>query len=107
MKAKRKLETVRTKTSLEKEKLLCVTNLLLFRRKCLEKVGEFFEEFFNQFFVKTVERSTDGEETKMTNTVPPNQRNHTTSKFQSWFQLGLCKSKMKLAEEEKFKVLKN
>ena len=36
----------------------------------------FFEEFFNQFFVKTVERSTDEEETKMTTTVSPIQENY-------------------------------
>ena len=33
----------------------------------------FFEEFFNQFFAKTVERSNDEEETKMTITVSPIQ----------------------------------
>ena len=37
---------------------------------------QFFEEFFNQFFVKTVERSTDEEETKMTTTASPNQENY-------------------------------
>ena len=31
------------------------------------------KSFFNQFFVKTVERSTDEEETKMTTTVSPIQ----------------------------------
>ena len=35
--------------------------------------GKFFEEFFNQFLCKIVERSTDAEETKMTTTVLPNQ----------------------------------
>ena len=35
----------------------------------------FFEEFFNQFFVKTVERSTDEEEMKKTTTMSPIQEN--------------------------------
>ena len=42
------------------------------RESCCRK---FFEEFFDQFFVKTVERSTDEEETKMTTTVSPIQEN--------------------------------
>ena len=42
-------------------------------RKLLQKV---FEEFFNQFFVKTVERSADDEEMMMTTTVSPIQENY-------------------------------
>ena len=42
-------------------------------KSCCRK---FFEEFFNQLFVKTVERSTDEEETKMTTTVSSIQDNY-------------------------------
>ena len=51
-------------------------------KSCCRKI---FEEFFNQFFVKTVERSTNEEETKMTTTVSPIQEN--ISDFQSCSQL--------------------
>ena len=43
------------------------------RKGCCRK---FFEKFFNQFFVKTVERSTDEKETKMKTTVSPIQENY-------------------------------
>ena len=64
---------------MEKETLSEI-KLLIFNRKFLEKKGKsssrkFFEEIFNQFFVKTVERSTDEEETKMKTTVSPIQEN--------------------------------
>ena len=54
---------------------------LLFKGIFLENTGKsccrkFFEEFSNQFIVKTVERSTDKEETTMTTTVTPNQKDY-------------------------------
>ena len=62
---------------MEKE-ILSELKLLIFKRTFLEKKGKscsrkFFEEIFNQFFVKTVQRSTDEEETKMTTIVSPIQ----------------------------------
>ena len=105
MKAKRKLETVRTKIIVEREKLLCETSFLLFKispKNCCRKS---FEEFFKQFFVKTVERSTDEEETKMTPRAPPNQTNSIISKVMTWFKLGFCKIENKLKTCRKGKRL--
>ena len=76
-----------------KEKLLCETKLLIFKKKFLENMRKsccrkFFEEFLHQFFVKIVERSTDVEETKMTTTALPNQTNILKLKIQKCLQLG-------------------
>ena len=62
---------------------------------------KFFEEFCDQFFVKTVERSTDAEELNMTTNAQPNQISKHASKFESWFQLGFCESKMKTQKDIK------
>ena len=89
MKGKRKLGTGRKKLSLKNNyyvKRICHFSKANFS-KTLEKVaaGSSSESFSISFFVKTVERSTD-EETKMTTTVPPNQKTKLTSKFQRRFQ---------------------
>ena len=64
----------------KKETLLSELKLLFSKRKFLEKTGKhcwrkFFEELFSQFFVETVEKSTDEEKTKKTTTVSPIQEN--------------------------------
>ena len=86
-----------------------ITNLLLFQKQLLEKTGEScsrncFEEFFKKSFVKTVERSTDEDETKMTTRAPDNQTNEIISKLKCWLRFSLCKNEnetQKLAEDEK------
>ena len=61
-----------------------------FKRKFLENIGEgggskIFQDILSQCFVKSVERSIDEEETKMTTTAPSYQTNDITSIFPSWF----------------------
>ena len=55
---------------------ICYFSQKISRKNGKSRCRKFFEEFFNQFFVKTVERSTDEEETKMTTAVTPIQENY-------------------------------